>query len=71
MLDYLVAGVMAGFPMSFLASAYGWSRAFMFLNFAVLFVFFALTIGKDLDQTFLPKAAGKSKSVQTSYYMFD
>lgn len=45
---------MAGFPISLLAAAYGWTRAFLFLNFSLLVAFFALTIGKDLDQTFIP-----------------
>jgi len=58
-----VAAVMAGFPMSFLAAHYGWSRAFLLLNFALLVAFFALIIGKDLDKNFNPPAIDqKSRS---------
>ncbi|KAF6037978.1 SLC37A4 [Bugula neritina] len=58
-----MAAVMAGFPMSFLAAHYGWSRAFLLLNFALLVAFFALIIGKDLDKNFNPPAIDqKSRS---------
>ncbi|XP_067936817.1 glucose-6-phosphate exchanger SLC37A4-like [Watersipora subatra] len=52
-----LAAVTAGFPMSFLASHYGWTRAFLLLNFALLVAFFGLIIGKDLDKSFDPKGS--------------
>lgn len=47
--------------MSFLASHYGWTRAFLLLNFALLVAFFGLIIGKDLDKQFDPNAKVQSK----------
>lgn len=53
----VVSAIVAGFPITFLASVYGWTKAFFFLNFGLLASFFGVIIGKDLDQNFLPKAA--------------